>query len=204
MAAQDRLVEQVDLFPTLVEAATLHRPAGAVKLPPCPADTQRSRATALCTEGVSLMPLIANAATGGGPWPRAAFSQFVRSDTCCDCAGGVPDPETGPCCKCGHGVDEYGHGSQVMGYTVRVDKYRFTMWIGFNQTSATPAFDQVLATELYLHPEANLPIDWAVEHANVVADPAHAKVVAQLTKVLEQCAPRPDLCPPVLLAGLVH
>lgn len=52
-------------------------------VPHCPADTQASRATALCTEGVSLMPLIRDPAS---PWPRAAFSQFVRSRECCDCA----------------------------------------------------------------------------------------------------------------------
>ena len=69
------LVEEVDLFPTLVEAATMHSPDGPTVLAHCADDTQTSRTTALCTEGVSLIPLIRNATT---PWPRAAFSQFTR------------------------------------------------------------------------------------------------------------------------------
>ena len=54
-----------------------------------------------------------------------------------------------------------------------------------------------------LHPEANYPIDFAAGHTNVVAEPAHGSVVAQLDKVLRQCGPRPDMCPPPLLQGLV-
>ena len=48
------------------------------------------------------------------------------------------------------------------------------------------------------------PVDWDWEHTNVAKDPEHAAVVAQLHKVVTQCGPRPDLCPPALLAGLVH
>ena len=56
----------------------------------------------------------------------------------------------------------------------------------------------------YEHLEENYPIDFGVEHANVVHDPAHKAVVAQLDTVLRQCGQRPDLCPPGLLEGLVH
>jgi hypothetical protein len=91
-----------------------------------------------------------------------------------------------------------------MGYTVRVDKFRYTAWLAYDQATSTPDWDNVLATELYLHDEANWPIDWSFEHTNVVADPAHAAVVSRLHKVLVQCGPRPDLCPAALLQGLVH
>ena len=36
----------------------------------------------------------------------------------------------------------------VMGYTVRVDKWRYSAWLEFNQSSATPNWGNVLATEL--------------------------------------------------------
>jgi hypothetical protein len=49
------LVSAVDLFPTLVAAATMHAPCGPTVMPQCPSDTNMSRQTALCTEGFSLM-----------------------------------------------------------------------------------------------------------------------------------------------------
>ena len=48
------------------------------------------------------------------------------------------------------------------------------------------------------------PVDWGWEHTNVVSDPRHGAVAAQLHKAVTQCGPRPDLCPPQLLTGLVH
>ena len=136
----DALVEQVDLFPTLIEAATMHVAGGPTIVPHCPDDTRQSRATALCTEGFSLMPLISNST--GGRWPKAAFSQFVRSSDCCDCPAGKSDPETGPCCEC------KGIADVVMGYTVRVDKFRYTAWLGFNESAALPDWNAVVGTEL--------------------------------------------------------
>lgn len=191
------LVEEVDLFPTLVEAATMGSPGGPATPPGCPADTGRSRATALCTEGRSLVPLLANSSAR---WGRAAFSQFTRTGKCCDC----PTPAGGACCVCPT-IGEAGHKSDepVMGYTVRVDKYRYTGWFAFNQTAALPDFGNVVATELYTHDEAPIPVDWAVEHVNAAADPAHKQIVATLHKVLVRCGQRPDLCPPELLEGLV-
>ena len=62
----DALVEFVDLFPTLVEAANL------TQLPLCPTD---SSSTALCREGDSLIPLISNPTPGTGQWKNASFSQ---------------------------------------------------------------------------------------------------------------------------------
>jgi hypothetical protein len=54
----DALVSAVDLFPTLVAAATMHTPGGPTVIPQCPADTKMSRQTALCTEGSDLMPYV--------------------------------------------------------------------------------------------------------------------------------------------------
>ena len=38
----------------------------------------------------------------------------------------------------------------------------------------------------------------------MVAELGNAAVVARLHKVIVECGQRPDLCPPELLAGLVH
>ena len=101
---------QVDLFPTLVEAATMHVTAGPTVVPHCPGNTQASRGTALCTEGFSLIPLLKDPATS---WPKAAFSQFVRGTACCDCK--TPDPEGNACCPCDVPVDG-AKKAGIMGY----------------------------------------------------------------------------------------
>eukprot|EP00730_Choanoeca_flexa_P007892 TRINITY_DN12410_c0_g1_i8.p1 TRINITY_DN12410_c0_g1~~TRINITY_DN12410_c0_g1_i8.p1 ORF type:complete len:550 (+),score=141.32 TRINITY_DN12410_c0_g1_i8:202-1851(+) len=62
------LVEEVDMMPTLIEAAT------GTKLPACDADPTVSRNTELCTEGFSLMPLL----QGTSNWDHASFSQYTR------------------------------------------------------------------------------------------------------------------------------
>ena len=64
------LVEFVDIFPTLVEAAGL---------PPLPLCPQNSLQTALCREGSSFMPLMKNTSM---PWKRAVFSQHFRPGCC--------------------------------------------------------------------------------------------------------------------------
>ena len=133
----------MDLFPTLVEAATMHSAKPTV-VPHCPGDTQTSRATALYTDGFSLIPLLKNPSAS---WPKAAFSQFGRGTSCCDCR--MPDPEGKACCPCEH-VDT----DSIMGYTVRVDKYRYTVWAEMNETLAQPNFDHIVASELYAHNEA--------------------------------------------------
>lgn len=119
----------MDLLPTLIEAATLHQPGGPTVVPHCPSDTRASRATAHCTEGFSLLPLISNATAA---WGRAAFSQFTRAAKCCDC----PQASEGVCCACDV-PDPNARGDPIMGYTVRVDKYRYTGWFAFNATAAS-------------------------------------------------------------------
>ena len=70
------LVEEVDIFPTLVEAATL----GASAVATCPTDLHSSRTTSTCTEGFSLMTLF-NASIDAldlVPATAPAASQFSR------------------------------------------------------------------------------------------------------------------------------
>ncbi|KAK6177882.1 hypothetical protein SNE40_012757 [Patella caerulea] len=62
----NQLVEFVDLFPTLVDAARLP------KLKICP---EESTHVSVCTEGKSMLPLMTSP---NGPWKMAAFSQNKR------------------------------------------------------------------------------------------------------------------------------
>jgi iduronate 2-sulfatase len=62
----EKLVEFVDLFPTLVEAADFK------PLPLCPEDSTK---VLLCREGMSLIPLITNP---NGAFKNASFSQYAR------------------------------------------------------------------------------------------------------------------------------
>jgi iduronate 2-sulfatase len=76
-----KLVEFVDIFPTLVEAA------GLGTLDTCSEDTAAEEI--LCTEGTSLIPLIDDPASAD--WKEAVFWQFPRgapiSDTVKKCMG---------------------------------------------------------------------------------------------------------------------
>ena len=46
-------------------------------------------------------------------------------------------------------LDRNEHDENVMGYTMRVEQYRFTEWVRFNRTTAVPNWDEVWGTELY-------------------------------------------------------
>jgi len=91
-------------------------------------------------EGTSVKPLLDNPKRA---WKTAAFSQYPRS------AG-----------KSGSG--------QLMGYTMRTERYRFTVWVGRNDHT------KIDAIELYDH--QNDP----QENVNIAKDPANAAIVEKL------------------------
>jgi iduronate 2-sulfatase len=91
-------------------------------------------------EGVSLQPLLDNPTR---PWKSAAFSQYPRS------AG-----------KSGAGA--------LMGYSMRTDRHRFTVWVGRSDHT------KIDAIELYDHQTD------PQENTNIAKDPAHAALVEQL------------------------
>jgi arylsulfatase A-like enzyme len=66
------LVENVDLFPSLVELAMKET------MPRCPAGNEESRHVEMCTEGLSFAPLLTQTAPSPAQWKKAAFSQYSR------------------------------------------------------------------------------------------------------------------------------
>jgi arylsulfatase A-like enzyme len=117
----DRLVEFVDIYPTLAELAGL----------PLPADL----------EGKSFAPLLNSPNL---PWKTAAFSQFPRYKA------------------------ETNLPYELMGYSMRTDRYRFTVWVRRADHS------KIEATELY-----DRSVD-PQENNNIANNPAKAETVKRL------------------------
>eukprot|EP01052_Picozoa_sp_SAG31_P033954 SAG31_NODE_3902_length_3768_cov_5.032979_3_plen_215_part_00 len=157
----DALAEACDIFPTTVAAAGLPAP------PLCAVGSQEM----YCVEGVSLLPLWQNPKR---PWKRAAFSQFPRPNR------GFPEPESGlpPFCEgCGE--------EAVMGYSVRVDEWRYTEWVAFQPQTATPNWDSKYGRELYDHTLHRVPQPpFNEENINLVENEAYGELVANLSALL--------------------
>ena len=110
----ERLVEFVDLFPTLAQAA------GLPDIPLCPENSSHIQT---CTEGVSLLPLVADPQRD---FKSAVFSQYPRIDVA---------------------------GDTVMGYSVRTWRYRYTEWVWYDTYAYQPIWKHVVldSVELYDH-----------------------------------------------------
>ena len=74
-------VESISLFPTVAELAA------GVSVPPCPSGLHASRATVLCTHGVSMVPLLHGGGPGGGG-SAVAYSQVPRGNSTRGMPGG--------------------------------------------------------------------------------------------------------------------
>jgi iduronate 2-sulfatase len=105
-------------------------------------------------EGMSLRPLLTSAANETPQqWKDAAFSQFPRYP-------GAP------------GQRKNGPERDVMGYSIRVERYRYTAWI--DKTSG-----RTVAAELY-----DYQVD-PFETVNIVDRPDHAQLVSMLAEKLQ-------------------
>ncbi len=152
------LVELVDIFPTLTELAGLPTP------PVCP---EGNKDLLACVEGTSVVPLLK---IPDQQWKKAVLSQYARP------AGGFhvlpgkpPFPNNTP--------------EAVMGYSMRVDQYRFIDWYTFNHTTATPDFDSIWDTELYDHSQPT--VFFNDENTNMANDPDKQDLVKELRKTLQ-------------------
>lgn len=176
------LVEFVDLFSTLTDLAGLPRPSL------CPRD---SRNVPVCTEGSSLVPLLA--ATLPVEWKDAAFSWYPTCSASAAAHASRPAVRLTqlPPSAAVHDIPPYNGclnpgDPKVMGYSIRtsdnatVGAYRYTEWVPFNKTTGKPDWTTVLARELYDHSEG---ADGGENH-NVAALPRYQAAVAALSAKL--------------------
>ena len=107
----EELTEMVDLFPTIVEAAELPT------IPLCP---ENSTDILVCTEGMSMMPLITN--HGEVEWKSRVFSLYPR-------------------------LLAY---KRYMGFSMKTDRYRYNEWVGFSGVpDYIVDWEDFLGAELY-------------------------------------------------------
>ena len=151
------LVELVDIFPSITELAGLTVP------PMCKEGDNKVLA---CVEGNSVTPLITDP---DRQWKKVAFSQYSRPS-----AGMTKIPNKPPF------PDE--HGENVMGYSIRVDLCHFIEWYGFNRTNATPDWNDIWGTELYIHTEP--VVFFNDENVNQAGQPEMKAVVEDLRQMI--------------------
>jgi len=155
-------VEAVDLFPTIVELA------GLPSVPRCASDMLTSRATLLCTDGSSIVPALHDPTV---VLRRAAFSQVPRNAVVEGMQGGKVAKSL---------------GERYMGYTLRMDEWRYTEYHAFDPDRGVANWTTAVGVELYHHRAGDDEVrcSWDYESANVAGDPTLAGVVAQLAEAL--------------------
>lgn len=132
------LVELVDIFPTLVNLADL---------PDIPVCSINSSTESLCTEGVSLAPLINNVIDCRPvlAWKRGAFSQYPRPGTYPTIKPNSDEPRL--------------RDIKIMGYSLRTPQHHYIQWVRFDRKQCKPIWSSVVAEELYeltLDPSENV------------------------------------------------
>ena len=154
----EALVELIDIFPTVTELAGLDVP------PVCPEDNEN---LLTCVEGTSVVPLLNDPQK---QWKKAAFSQYPRP-----WVGFYTIPNEPPFPP--HTPEA------VMGYTIRVDSYRFTEWYRFDNKTGTSNFSDIWGTELYNH--THPVVFFNDENVNLAVKPEMKSVVEELRGMVQ-------------------
>uniref|UniRef100_V9KJ45 Iduronate 2-sulfatase n=1 Tax=Callorhinchus milii TaxID=7868 RepID=V9KJ45_CALMI len=138
-------VELMDLFPTLCEVVGFSLP------PICP---ETSFDVELCTEGQSIAYYL-NYSVSYVDREAVAFSQYPRPADTPQWNSDLPDLKD----------------IQVMGYSIRSDDYRYTVWVRYNPSTFTANLSDIHAGELYLYkldPDQDHNLYYDAQYADVV------------------------------------
>ncbi|XP_054008489.1 iduronate 2-sulfatase isoform X1 [Hylaeus anthracinus] len=129
----DSVVELVDLFPTIADLAN-------ISIPICSNEKNFPRTETICSEGISLVPLVRaalNEEVTTLTWKKAAFGQYPRPSV---------EPSINP-----NSDEPRLKQIKAMGYTLRSNRYRYTAWLPFKPETKAPDWNNVIAEELYDH-----------------------------------------------------
>lgn len=138
MVVSDQFTEHVDLMPTLAELAL------GLNVPQC-GSAAASFATAECTEGTSLVPLLTNSKT---PIKNASFSQYPRPITGASATASWSAGAVSPCL-----IQNCTMGYTMVTTVAGFGEIRYTEWAEFNTLSVRhrPDWSTLRGAELYNH-----------------------------------------------------
>ena len=153
------LAEAVDLFPTFSALAGL---------PALPSDQT--------LQGSSLVPLLVEPGNTSH-YKQYAFSQFAKALM----FSSELQKQVGwnVCTTCKHNTIDF------MGYSIRDDNWRYTLWLNWNKTATLPLWDSVEGEELYNHTgDYGASMDAATPVRNQASDQGLQAVKAVLKAAL--------------------
>mmetsp|Transcript_44986 Transcript_44986/g.106849 ORF Transcript_44986/g.106849 Transcript_44986/m.106849 type:complete len:559 (+) Transcript_44986:103-1779(+) len=76
------------------------------------------------------------------------------------------------------------HQTEALGYSVRVENWRYSVWFRVPTGLITPDTTHVLGRELYPHFDDSGDFDFPGENANLVDDPQHEDLVEELHRMI--------------------